>query len=202
MRLHDPSHNSRVPDLYAWWEDTNRGDLRLIWHMPEKAQREISASVVSLAAWEFERRVGGSAHEDAGRRLANWRSVCDPNAGRWVTAVPWDRHGHMNVNNTAYRVSFARRYRLQRPAGLRGRGGPAHMFDGDYDECGNPQRQWTKTLVHNTLVDAVMRFCKDCGMVDVQSEVKYWDPVRIGTECFRMRPGGQDSQAACGKKWQ
>eukprot|EP01043_Picozoa_sp_COSAG02_P024141 COSAG02_NODE_1310_length_13323_cov_17.158878_3_plen_89_part_00 len=66
--------------------------------MPDKAQREISATVVSLVAWEFERRVSGSTHEDASRRLVNWRSVCDPNAGRWVIAVPWDRHGHMNVS--------------------------------------------------------------------------------------------------------
>ena len=143
------SHNTRVPDLYAWWADTNRGDLRLIWRMPDKAQREISASVVSLAVWAFERRVSNSTHEDAGRRLVNWRSVCDPNAGRWVTAVPWDRHGHLNVNNTAYRVSFARRYRLGRPMGLRGVSGEARGFDGDHDECADPQRQWTKTLVHN-----------------------------------------------------
>ena len=29
----------------------------------------------------------------------------------------------------------------------------------------DPQRQWTKskTLVHSTLVDAVARFCNDCG---------------------------------------
>ena len=52
----------------------------------------------------------------------------------------------------------------------------------------NPQRQWTKTLVHNTLVDAVMRFCKDCGMVDVQSEVKYWDPRRVGSDGSRRVP--------------
>ena len=48
--------------------------------------------------------------------------------------------------------------------------------------------QWTKTLVHNTLVDAVMRFCKDCGMVDVQAEVKYWDPRRVGSDGSRRVP--------------
>ena len=89
---------------------------------------------------------------------------------RWVHAVPWDRQGHLNMTNAAYRVSFARRYRLERPTGLRGRGGSPRGFDGDFDECGDPKWQWTKTLVHNTLVDAVMRFCKDCGMVDVQAE--------------------------------
>ena len=72
--------------------------------------------------------------------------------------------------------------------GLRGVSGKARGFDGDHDECADPQRQWTKTLVHNTLVDAVMRFCKDCGMVDVQSEVKYWDPRRIGSDGSRRVP--------------
>jgi hypothetical protein len=54
-----------------------------------------------------------------------------------------------------------------------------------------PQRQWAKTLVHNTLVDAVMRFCKDgwmVGWLDVQSEVKYWDPRRVGSDGSRRVP--------------
>ena len=92
------SHNARVPDLYEWHAVTAGGDLRLIWRMPHhKAQCAISASVVSLAAWQFQQRVSGSTHGDAARRLANWRSVCDPNAGLWVTpraymcvaASPW-----------------------------------------------------------------------------------------------------------------
>eukprot|EP01043_Picozoa_sp_COSAG02_P116840 COSAG02_NODE_53295_length_302_cov_1.950739_1_plen_57_part_10 len=37
-----------------------------------------------------------------------------------MATVPWDRHGHYNVNNTAYYVSFARRYRLERPRRLQG----------------------------------------------------------------------------------
>ena len=37
-------------------------------------------------------------------------------------------------------------------------------------------------VVHNTVVDALCRFLKDCGMDDVQAEVKYWDPARIGTD--------------------
>jgi len=52
----------------------------------------------------------------------------------------------------------------------------------------DPQRQWAKTLVHNTLVDAVVRFCKDCGMVGVQAEVKYWDPRRVGSDGSRRVP--------------
>ena len=71
-------------------------------------------------------------------------------------------------HRTAYYVSFARRYRLERPRRLRGSSGPRGHFDGDFDECMDPKRQWTKTLVHNTLVDALVRFVKDCGMVDVR----------------------------------
>eukprot|EP01043_Picozoa_sp_COSAG02_P079043 COSAG02_NODE_18089_length_961_cov_7.788863_3_plen_89_part_01 len=33
-----------------------------------------------------------------------------------------------------------------------------------------------------------MRFCKDCGMVDVQAEVKYWDPRRVGSDGSRRVP--------------
>ena len=43
-----------------------------------------SASVVSIAVWEFDRRLRESTHVDAGKRAADWRSVCDRNAGRWV----------------------------------------------------------------------------------------------------------------------
>ena len=43
-------------------------------------------------------------------------------------------------------------------------------------------------MVHNTIVDALCRFLKDCGMDSVQSEVKYWDPVRIGTDGSRRVP--------------
>eukprot|EP01043_Picozoa_sp_COSAG02_P067477 COSAG02_NODE_10858_length_1844_cov_1.455899_2_plen_160_part_00 len=104
-----------------------------------------------------------------------------------MATVPWDRHGHYNVNNTAYYVSFARRYRLERPRRLQGGGGPRGHFDGDFDECMDPKRQWTKTLVHNTLVDALVRFVKDCGMVDVRYEFKYWDPAERG----RMNSGAR-----------
>ena len=52
----------------------------------------------------------------------------------------------------------------------------------------DPKRQWTKTLVHNTLVDALVRFVKDCGMVDVRYEFKYWDPVRVGSDGSRRVP--------------
>ena len=83
-------------------------------------------------------------------------------------------------------ASFAtRRYRLERPRRLRGNRGPRDHFDGDFDESMDPKRQWTKTLVHNTLVDALVRFVKDCGMVDVRYEFKYWDPVRVGSDGSR-----------------
>ena len=114
-----PSHNSQVSELGTWLDCTGGGDLRELGSMPDKAQRELSASVVSLAVHDFEERLDGATTPDASRRLVNWRSVCDRRAGRWVAAVPWDRHGHLNVNNTAYYVSFARRYRLERPRRLR-----------------------------------------------------------------------------------
>ena len=103
--------------------------------------------------------------------------------------MPWDRHGHLNMSNTAYTVAFCRRYRLERPHRLRGkaRGGIVE-FDGDYDECDDPKRQWAKTLVHHTIVDALVRFLKDCGMVDVKKEYKYWDPAREGTDGSRRVP--------------
>ena len=61
-------------------------------------------------------------------------------------------------------------------------------FDGDHDECDGPKRQWAKTLVHHTIVDALARFVTDCGMTNVRKEFKYWDPVREGTDGSRRVP--------------
>ena len=61
-------------------------------------------------------------------------------------------------------------------------------FDGDHDECDCQKRQRARTLVHHTIVDALVRFLKDVGMVGVQAEYKYWDPARVGTD--RIRHGG------------
>ena len=61
-------------------------------------------------------------------------------------------------------------------------------FDGDYDECDDPKRQWAKSLVHHTIVDALVRFLKDCGMVEVKKEYKYWDPARVGKDGSRRVP--------------
>ena len=62
------------------------------------------------------------------------------------------------------------------------------VFDGDHDECDCPKRQRQKTLVHHALVAALVRFVKDCGMVDVSAEFKYWDPARVGTDGTRRVP--------------
>eukprot|EP01043_Picozoa_sp_COSAG02_P096734 COSAG02_NODE_32999_length_507_cov_0.833333_2_plen_61_part_01 len=60
-------------------------------------------------------------------------------SGRWATVVPWDRQGKNNLTNTAYVLSFCRRYRIERPKRLRGandttmsdRGGvQRRVFDG------------------------------------------------------------------------
>ena len=66
--------------------------------------------------------------------------------------------------------------------------GFAMGFDGDYDECDDPKRQWAKSLVHHTIVDALTRFLKDCGMVEVKKEYKYWDPARVGKDGSRRVP--------------
>ena len=63
-----------------------------------------------------------------------------------------------------------------------------NVFDGDHDEADCPKRGWSRTMVHNTIVDALCRFLKDCGMENVQAEVKYWDPARIGTDGSRRVP--------------
>ena len=67
------------------------------------------------------------------------------------------------MNDTAYVVAFCRRYRLARPHRLRGR--MRDGFDGDYDECDDPQSQYAKTLVHHTIVEAIARFVRDCGIL-------------------------------------
>ena len=112
--------------------------------------------------------------------------------------VPWDRQGYMNLTNTAYVVAFCRRYRLERPMCSRGPdkcacgwssvGLGKCVFDGDHDECDCPRRSKQKTLVHHALVAALVRFVKDCGMVDVSAEYKYWDPARVGTDGTRRVP--------------
>ena len=107
--------------------------------------------------------------------------------------VPWDRQGHNNLTNTAYLLSFCRRYRIERPKRLRGpdrktAGMDRHVFDGDYDEADCPERAWQRTMAHNTIVDALCRFLKDCGMDGVGAELKYWDSARVGKDGSRRVP--------------
>ena len=105
---------------------------------------------------------------------------------------------YLNLSNTAYVIAFCRRYRLERPFRLRGPdtckcgwsrvGLGKCCFDGDHDECDCQKQQWAKTLVHHTIVEALVRFLKDCGMVGVQSEYKYWDSARVGKDGTRRVP--------------
>ena len=37
-------------------------------------------------------------------------------------------------------------------------------------------------------MDALTRFLKDCGMVEVKKEYKYWDPARVGKDGSRRVP--------------
>ena len=62
------------------------------------------------------------------------------------------------------------------------------MFDGDYDEADCPERAWQRTMAHNTIVDALCRFLKDCGMDGVGAELKYWDSARVGKDGSRRVP--------------
>ena len=49
------SHNARVPSLSDWLRDTG-GDIRNMVHMPEQAQRVLSATVGALQVHDFERQ--------------------------------------------------------------------------------------------------------------------------------------------------
>lgn len=172
VALRLPSHNKKVVSLGLWLTDTG-ADLANLLKMPPQAQRELSATIVSLNVHEFHGELAVSTHWDARRRLVNWLASQGPVAGRWATVVPWDRQGHLNLTNTNYLLAFCRRYRLERPRRLRGpdgkcacghrAGGMCAGFDGDHDECDCPKRQWAKSLVHHTIVDALCRFLKDCG---------------------------------------
>eukprot|EP01046_Picozoa_sp_COSAG06_P047823 COSAG06_NODE_7031_length_2666_cov_3.938839_3_plen_53_part_01 len=43
--------------------------------------------------------------------------------------------------------------------------------------------------MHHTIVDALCRFLKDCGLFhNVEKEVKHWDPCREGTDKSRRVP--------------
>lgn len=63
------SHNSQVGELDAWMLCTEQGDLRYLARMPDKAQRELSASVVSLEVHAFRNHLEGATRVDATRRL-------------------------------------------------------------------------------------------------------------------------------------
>ena len=190
------SRNSRVRGLGDWLVATD-ACISNIAKMPMHAQRELSASVVALDVYAFEFSLRSDTHWDASRRLVNWRAHQGPMSGRWVEVVPWDRQGNNNLTNTAYVLSFCRRYRIERPKRLRGAddaakagrdGVPRRVFDGDYDEADCPKRAWQRTMAHNTIVDALCRFLKDCGMEGVRAELKYWDPARIGKDGSRRVP--------------
>ena len=102
--------------------------------------------------------------------------------------------GYLNLTNTSYIIAFARRYRMERPDRFRGpdacrcgfcaRAGGVRRFDGDHDESDCMKRGWNKTLVHHTIVDALVRMLKHCGGFvegSIKSEYKYW-MIRRGSE--------------------
>ena len=85
------SHNSQVEELGAWVNSTE-GDIANIACMPDKAQRELSASVVALQVYDFKCHLESSTHWDAARRAVNWLTCQGRVAGRWIQVVPWDRN--------------------------------------------------------------------------------------------------------------
>ena len=197
VRLGLVSRNQRVENLNTWLV-CSEGDVANLARMPQHAQREISASVVALGVHSFEASLRADTHWDSAKRLVNWLAHQGALSGRWTQVVPWDRVGYLNMANTAYVVSFCRRYRIPRPFRLRGPdpckcgwgwgGLGRNVFDGDHDEADCAKRGWSRTMVHNTIVEALCRFLKDCGMDNVQAEVKYWDPARIGKDGSRRVP--------------
>ena len=59
-------------------------------------------------------------------------------------------------------------------------GGNYVGHDGDHDESDCSSRAWVKTLAHNALVNLLVVYLRSCGMQHVRSEIKYWDPCRVG----------------------
>ena len=195
-----PSHHRDVVALGDWLVHT-KGQLCNIGDMPDQAQRELSATVISQQIFDFGQQLTACRHWDALKRRANWLAECSRAAGRWTQVVPWDRMGYLNLTNTSYIIAFARRYRMERPDRFRGpdacrcgfcaRAGGVRRFDGDHDESDCMKRGWNKTLVHHTIVDALVRMLKHCGGFvegSIKSEYKYWDPARVGTDGTRRVP--------------
>ena len=82
------SPTSGVPSLDAWLLATD-SDVRNIRAMPQKAQRELSASVKALQVADFETDARADQSPGALRRFKNWLAECDRQAGRWTQVVPW-----------------------------------------------------------------------------------------------------------------
>ena len=110
---------------------------------------------MALRVHDFEASVQGDTHWDSAKRLVNWRAHQGSDSGRWTQVVPWDRQGYLNMANTAYVVSFCRRYRIPRPFRLRGPtpcpcgwsgvGSGRNVFDGDHGEANCVKRGWSRT---------------------------------------------------------
>ena len=102
------SHNSQVEELGAWVNSTE-GDIANIACMPDKAQRELSASVVALQVYDFKCHLESSTHWDAARRAVNWLTCQGRVAGRWIQVVPWDRDRQTDRNQTDSQTDRQRR---------------------------------------------------------------------------------------------
>eukprot|EP01048_Picozoa_sp_COSAG05_P017979 COSAG05_NODE_2551_length_2912_cov_19.237463_3_plen_91_part_00 len=77
------SHNSKVA-LGDWLERTEEDVGRII-EMPDKSQREISASVVALDVYDFKCALSASEDWDSVRRRVNYQACCGPQAGSTIS---------------------------------------------------------------------------------------------------------------------
>ena len=75
--------HAKVAALGDWLERTDANVGRII-EMPDKAQREISASVVALEVYDFKCMLNASEDWDSVRRKVNYQACSGPQAGRWT----------------------------------------------------------------------------------------------------------------------
>ena len=114
------SASEKAGPTYAAWIDRCDGSIENVGHVvgtgpQDTAQKTLSGSVLQNQVVELDAAMAADSSHGAQVRRANWCAEFDGQAGRWVRAIPWDREGYLSLSNTAYRIAFARRYRLSRP---------------------------------------------------------------------------------------
>ena len=177
------------------WITLTEGDVTKLSLMPEKAQRTVSQSVLAMQKAQFESNVGRMPCGGGVTREANWRAECESEAAAAWQAIPWDEAGYQRITNSKYRTSFARRYRLPRPAsaeaplvcncgnrsGARAHGHTAASASapvdrsGDHDEGECSKQQGRRSFTHDSIVQLLFTYLKACGYREVRTEPRDWD---------------------------